>query len=74
MDAPASARPFLVRLANGRAWSAAQFTNGFVCVHHPDEFTVCTIATSVDALLEGRSPKDPFHGARVEWQDDHPKE
>ncbi|MFE2941026.1 hypothetical protein ACFXKG_18475 [Streptomyces sp. NPDC059255] len=72
MDVPPPARPFLVRLTDGRAWPGAEFADGFVCVHHPDEPTVCTIAVSVDALLEDRSPGDPLHGARVERQDDRP--
>jgi hypothetical protein len=66
MAVPAPARPFLVRLADGRTWSAVEFANGFVCVHHPDETNVCTIALSVDDLLADRTPEDPLHGAAVE--------
>ncbi|MGP4048770.1 hypothetical protein [Streptomyces sp. 2A115] len=67
MAVPAPAHPFLLRLADGRAWAGVEFTpGGFVCVHHPDEANVCTIATSVEALLAERRPGDPMHGAGVE--------
>lgn len=62
-------RPFLVHLADGRTWAGAQFTDGFVCVHHPDQPNICTIAVNVDGLLTDRTPEDPLHDARIEWQD-----
>lgn len=65
--APASPTPFLLRLADGRAWAGAEYgPGGFVCVHHPDEPNICTIAISLDALLADRTPGDPLHGAAVE--------
>lgn len=67
MAVPARPRPFLVRLADGRVWAAAEFgPGGFVCVHHPDELNVCTIAISLDGLLADRKPGDLLHGASVE--------
>lgn len=64
---PAPARPFLLRLADGRAWAGVEFTpGGFVCVHHPGEVNVCSIAVSIDGLLADRQPGDPLHGAQVE--------
>ncbi|MBL3670629.1 hypothetical protein JL475_32610 [Streptomyces sp. M2CJ-2] len=63
---PAQAAPFTLRLADGRAWAGAEFPGGFVCVHHPNEINVCTIAASLAALTEDRSPGDPLHGAQVE--------
>ncbi|MFF9285407.1 hypothetical protein [Streptomyces griseosporeus] len=66
MAVPAPAIPFLLRLADGRIWGAAEFPGGFVCVYHPDEYTLCTIATSVDALVNDRAPGDPLRGAVVE--------
>ncbi|GAA3494008.1 hypothetical protein ACWEV9_35645 [Streptomyces albogriseolus] len=65
MTLPAAASLFLLRLADGRVWEAVEFSDGFVCVYHPDEFTLCTIATSVEALLSGRRPNDPLHGAMI---------
>ena len=66
MAVPAPARPFLVRLADGRTWGGAEFTpGGFVCVHHPDEPTQCTIAVSIEGLLADRKPGDPLCGASV---------
>lgn len=62
----APARPFLVHLTDGRTWNGAEFPDGFVCVHHPDEPNICTIAVSVAGLLADRTPEDPLHGARVE--------
>lgn len=62
----ARAVPFKLRLADGRAWGGAEFPGGFVCLHHPDEINVCTIATSLDALLAGREPGHPLHGAEIE--------
>jgi hypothetical protein len=69
MAVPAPATPFIIRLADGRTWGGAEFPGGFVCVHHPDEFTLCTVATSIEALLDNRKPGDPLHGARVEQYD-----
>ena len=69
MSTPEPARPFLLRLPDGRVWSGAEFPGGFVCVHHPDEHNVCTIAVSVNGLLEGGSPNDPVRDATVEYQD-----
>lgn len=66
MDVPARAVPFVVRLTDGRAWGGAEFPGGFVCIHHPEEPTVCTIATSLDALLADPPPGHPLHGAQVE--------
>ncbi|MGW1158439.1 hypothetical protein ACWD5Q_06600 [Streptomyces sp. NPDC002513] len=70
MAIPARAVPFALRLTDGRVWGGAEFPDGFVCLHHPDEPTVCTIATSLDALLADRTPGHPLHGAEVverEW-------
>jgi hypothetical protein len=66
MAVPAPAIPFLVRLTDGQAWGAVEFPGGFVCVYHPDEPNVCTIALSVEHLLAGREPGDPLSGATVE--------
>lgn len=66
MAVPAPARPFLVRLADGRTWGAAEFPTGFVCVHHPDEINVCTIAVSLADLLADPPEGHPLHGATVE--------
>lgn len=67
MAVPTPARPFLVRLADGRAWAGAEFSpGGFVCVHHPDEHNVCTIAVSLDDLLADGKPGHPLHGATIE--------
>ncbi|MEU9661915.1 hypothetical protein [Streptomyces chartreusis] len=66
MSVPAPAIPFLVRLTDGRTWGAVEFPGGFVCVYHPDEINVCTIATSADALVTDRTPGDPLYGAIVE--------
>jgi hypothetical protein len=64
---PMPARPFLLRLTDGRTWSGAEFTpGGFVCIYHPDEYNWCTIAVSVDGLLADRQPGDPLREARVE--------
>jgi len=67
MAVPAAPTPFLLRLADGRAWAGSEYVpGGFVCVHHPDEVNVCTIAVSLDDLLADRQPGDPLHGATVE--------
>jgi hypothetical protein len=66
MAVPAPARPFLIRLIDGRTWGAAEFPGGFVCVHHPDETNVCTIAVSLDGLLADLPAGHPLHGAKVE--------
>lgn len=67
MAVPAPAHPFLLRLADGRVWAGVEFTpGGFVCVYHPDEVNVCTIAVSVDGLLADGKPGHPLHGATVE--------
>lgn len=66
MAVPEPAHAFLIRLADGRTWGAVEFPNGFVCVHHPDEITVCTIATSLDGLLTDLPPGHPLHGAKTE--------
>jgi hypothetical protein len=66
MAVPAPALPFLVRLADGRAWSGAEFEpGGFVCVHHPDELNACTIATSISHLLDVPQGH-PLYGAKIE--------
>lgn len=67
MPVPAPATPFLLRLADGRAWAGAEFgPGGFVCVHHPDELNICTIGVSLEGLLADRRPSDPMYGAVVE--------
>ncbi|MGW7085028.1 hypothetical protein ACWGH2_16270 [Streptomyces sp. NPDC054871] len=66
MAVPTPARPFLLRLADGRTWNGAEFPDGFVCVHHPDEINVCTIAISIEGLLADPAPGDPMYGAQVE--------
>ncbi|MHB9862175.1 hypothetical protein [Streptomyces sp. YIM S03343] len=69
MTVPARSIPFALRLADGRAWGGAEFPEGFVCLHHPDEPTVCTIATSMEHLLDVPAGH-PLHGAQVierEW-------
>lgn len=62
MAVPTPATPFLLRLPDGRTWSGAEFPGGFVCVHHPDEINVCTIAVNLDGLLATHAA----HGAVVE--------
>ncbi|CAL9666337.1 hypothetical protein SUDANB145_07180 (plasmid) [Streptomyces sp. enrichment culture] len=67
---PPAPAPFLLRLADGRAWAGAEYgPGGFVCVHHPDEVNICTIAVSLDALLTDRAAGDPLHGATVEHRE-----
>lgn len=66
MAVPAPARPFLIRLVDGRTWGAAEFPNGFVCVYHPDECNACTIAVSIDGLLADLPASHPLRGATVE--------
>ncbi|ROQ69185.1 hypothetical protein EDD93_3682 [Streptomyces sp. 840.1] len=66
MAVPSPVTPFIVRLADGRTWSGAEFPGGFVCVHTPDEYGACIIATSTEHLLADRTPEDPLHGARIE--------
>lgn len=68
MTVPTPVVPFLVRLADGRTLAGAEFTpGGFVCVHTPDAPAgICTIATSVDALLADRPPAHSLHGATIE--------
>lgn len=58
--------PFRLRLRDGRVWQGAEFPNGFVCVHHPDEINVCTIGISLDGLLEELHPEHELFGATVE--------
>ncbi|MFK4801644.1 hypothetical protein ACI3K5_23555 [Streptomyces sp. MPA0124] len=59
-------KPFQLRLTDGRVWLGAEFPDGFVCVHHPDQPTICTIAVSLDALLADLPPQHQAHGATVE--------
>lgn len=66
MAVPAPAHPFFLLLADGRACGAVGFPDGFVCVYHPDEPNICTIATSIDALLADTKPGHPLHGATAE--------
>ncbi|MFC9987888.1 hypothetical protein ACFXKV_04515 [Streptomyces globisporus] len=68
MTTPASwSTPFRLLLADGRIWHGAEFASGFVCVHHPDEHNICTIAVSIDGLLDdARHPDHPLHSAQVE--------
>jgi hypothetical protein len=69
MPTPVPPTPFLVRLADGRAWAGAEFgPGGFVCLHHPDEYTLCTIATSLDNLLDVPAGH-LLHGAEVEHRE-----
>ena len=58
--------PFQLRLRDGRIWKGAEFPNGFVCVHHPDEINICTIAVNLDGLLNDQPDGHPLHGARIE--------
>lgn len=60
-----AARPFELHLRDGRVWQGAEFDDGFVCVHHPGEVNICTIAVSIDGLLENRTQEDPLCGAEV---------
>jgi hypothetical protein len=60
------AKPFRLRLTDGRVWQGAEFPDGFVCVHHPGEPTICTIAVSLDDLLADLPPMHQAHGAVVE--------
>lgn len=62
-------RPFCLRLADGRIWQGAEFADGFVCVHHPGEVNICTIAVSIDGLLADLPTEHPMHGAVVERPD-----
>lgn len=62
-----AARPFVLHLTDGRTWHGAQFDDGFVCVHHPDEPNVCTIAVSLDGALADLPDGHPLHGARLQW-------
>lgn len=66
MAVPAPAIPLLVRLTDGRTWGAVEFPGGFVCVYHPNEPTVCTIAVSTDHLLAARKQGDPLKDATLE--------
>ncbi|RSN64029.1 hypothetical protein DMH12_04460 [Streptomyces sp. WAC 04229] len=66
MAVPAPPIPFLLRLADGRAWGGAEFPGGFVCVYHPDQPTQCTVAVSLDALLADLPPGHQARGAAVE--------
>ena len=58
--------PFRLRLADGRIWHGAEFGDGFVCVHHPEEVNVCTIAVSIDGLLNDLPAEHALYGATVE--------
>lgn len=66
MAIPVPPTPFLLRLADGRAWAGAEYgPGGFVCVHHPGETNICTIAVTLTDLLD--VPEDnPLHGATVQ--------
>lgn len=66
-------RSFDVHLNDGRVWQGAQFTNGFVCVHHPDEINICTIALSTDDLLKDLPEGHPLHQAEIRWHEGAPK-
>jgi len=66
-------KPFELRLRDGRIWQGVEFADGFVCVHHPDEVNICTIATSVHGLLRDRSEGDPLYGAKVHWPKGDPQ-
>lgn len=67
MAVPAPARPFLLRLADGRTWAGVEFTpGGFICIYRPDEYDICLIAISIDGLLADRPPEHELHGATVE--------
>ena len=65
-DEWAHPKPFRVRLADGRAWQGAEFADGFVCIHHPDEANICTIAISIDGLLNDQPVGHPLRDAHVE--------
>lgn len=66
MAVPAPAIPFLLRLADGRTWGGVEFPGGFVCVYHPDQPTLCTVAVNLDALLNDLPPEHQARGATVE--------
>lgn len=59
-------KPFRLHLTDGRVWFGAEFADGFVCVHHPDEVNICTIAISLDGLLNDQPVGHPLRGARIE--------
>jgi hypothetical protein len=66
MAVPAAPTPFLLRLADGRTWAGAEFGPGrFVCVYHPGEINLCTIAVTLTDLLDVPEG-NPLHGATVE--------
>lgn len=66
MSVPVVPTPFLLRLADGRAWSGVEFETGrFVCVYHPDEINLCSIAVTLRDLLDVHQGH-PLYGARVE--------
>jgi hypothetical protein len=66
MAVPATPTPFLVRLTDGRTWRGVEFeTGGFVCVHHPDEINLCSIAVTLTDLLNVPQGH-PMYGAKVE--------
>ena len=58
--------PFQLHLRDGRIWQGAEFIDGFVCVHHPGEVNICTIAVSLDGLLSDQPDGHPLDGATVE--------
>lgn len=64
------ARPFRLRLTDGRIWHGVQFPSGHIAVNHPgedDEPYMMSIAVSMDDLLGERHPEDPLKDALVEW-------
>lgn len=54
--------PFRLHLPDGRVWYGARYPDGFVCIHHPDEINICTIARTLDDAVGNHWP-----GARAEW-------
>lgn len=59
-------KPFRLHLTDGRVWYGAEFADGFVCVHHPDEINICTIAVSIDGLVNDQPLGHPLRDARIE--------
>ena len=58
--------PLRLRLRDGRIWQGAEFGDGFVCLHHPDEPNICTVAVSLDGLLDDLPPEHELSGVVVE--------
>lgn len=67
------ARPFRLRLRDGRIIPGVEFPSGNVVINHPDEEDqpyVVTLALTLDGLFAERHPEDPLYDAQVEWADE----